>query len=301
MQAPRMLAVGYLSIDRIETPDACYEEIPGGAALYAALGVRHVGGLAAIWAVVGEDYPQHWLQDLAALGIDVSRVERRPGPTRRAVLKHLTAGRLSPLHDDRLWWERSEALAPIPSGDAHSFDGVVACPMPIDALSAVVEWADQNKLPTVADTSEIFARRSPAGLLRMVRRLAAFAPSREETRLLCPGLSDNAAAVALAQQGVAVLHKRGAEGALAVPAGGGSIFPLAAPNVKVLDPTGAGDATVGALAARLCRGEDFLFAATHALLAGAAAVGGVGPSAFGLTVSNFLQAGIPPSHEPSHH
>ena len=301
MRPPRMLAVGYLSIDRIETPYGRYGDMPGGAALYAALGIRHAGGQAAILAAVGDDYPEQWLHDLADFGIDVSRVQRLPGPTRRAVLKHTTAGRLSPLHNDRLWWERSLALAPVPQGDERGFDGVVACPMPMDALCAVVDWAGQNHLPTVADTSEAFATRSSARLLVLLNKLVAFAPSREETRLLFPELADDAAAVALAQHGVHVLQKRGADGALAVPAGSCLPSTIAAPLTNAVDPTGAGDATVGALATRLCAGEEFVFAAAHSLQTGAAAVGGIGPSGFGLTVTTSPRALDPLFYEPSHH
>ena len=289
MRQRRILAVGYLSIDTIETPAGRFERVPGGAALYAALGVRHAGALAGVVAAVGNDYPIHWLDVLAQMGIDISRVERRPGPTRTARLQHSAGGkRLSPLHGDDVWWQRTLARSPPPLGDLGDVDGLVAGPMPVDALSAVIHQAARQKLHVIADTSEAFAIHAAARLLDLVSQLAAFAPSREETRLLLPGVTDDMAASSLAERGMHVLQKRGADGAWAVSAGGGPGIHMPAPPAVVIDPTGAGDATVGALAAHLFSAQSFMVAATAALSTGAVAVSGIGPAALGLSTSvNF--------------
>ena len=92
------------------------------------------------------------------------------------------------------------------------------------------------------------------------------------------------AALMLAARGVHVLQKRGAMGAWAVPAAAKAGTRIPAPSAVVVDATGAGDATVGALAAHLCRGADFLVAAAAALATGALAVSGIGPAALGFPV-----------------
>ena len=58
---------------------------------------------------------------------------------------------------------------------------------------------------------------------------------------------------------------------------------LAAPAAEIVDPTGAGDATVGALAALLAAGTDFMAASRAALLVGALTVSDIGPAALGFT------------------
>jgi ribokinase len=62
----------------------------------------------------------------------------------------------------------------------------------------------------------------------------------------------------------------GAEGALL--ASGDSLRRFPAPEVEAVDTTGAGDAFVGALAAKLARGAPLEVAVSYAVLAGAAAV-----------------------------
>jgi sugar/nucleoside kinase (ribokinase family) len=143
----------------------------------------------------------------------------------------------------------------------------------------------------VADTSEFFASRMSDALLALLPGMSVFAPSVAETRLLRPEMEDTAAARWLAALGPRVLQKRGEVGALAVD--GGTALAIPAPPTQVVDPTGAGDATVGALTALLAAGVAFPVAAVRALEAGAAAVSGIGPSAldFPLSCSATITSG----------
>ena len=280
----RILIVGYLSIDEIETPQGRFSPVPGGAALYAALGARHASAQAAICAHVGDDYPHAWLDALSGLGIDISHVLSRPGPSRTASISYGRGGeRRSSHHAQTSWWRRTEALAPILPEALEDIAMIVACPMPLLRLAAVLDTAQRHRIPVVADTSEAFAARQGADLLALLPRLAVFAPSQEETRLILPGLGDDEAAIKLASLGADVLHKRGARGAYAVAAFAGSGTRVPTPiGTLVRDPTGAGDSVLGALAAHLAAGRPFLDAIVPALLTGSLTVTGIGPSALGL-------------------
>ena len=284
MSQVQVLAAGYLSIDRIELPGSVHDNVPGGAALYAALGARFAGAGAKIAAAVGVDYPVTWTQALERLGIDTTWVTHGTGMTRRATLRHSQNGaRVSAHHRDAAWWERTHALAPSIPADFEGISALALGPMPIDVLDVFVAAA-QGRVPViVADTSAAFAAANSRAMLAVLPGLSVFAPSCEETRLLFAGQSDDEAAQSLARCGVHVLQKRGADGALAVLAGAQHSVKLAAWPAKVSDPTGAGDATLGALAAHLAFGLPFLAAAQEALKAGAKTVAAIGPAGLGFS------------------
>lgn len=287
MRQARIRVVGYLSIDALEVDGTRSERVPGGAALYSALGARHAGASVTLEACVGDDYPPQWLAAVGALGIDVSRVQWRRGPTRKATLRYHDDGQRTSSHfDEAVWWERTRELAPAASDDLTQIDAVVACPMPIETLSSLLTRAAHVGVPVVADTSPAFVAGEPHLLMKLVGGLAIFAPSREETRQLLPEHNDDSAVAWLADQGTHVLQKRGAQGALAITAGARQRACIPAPPAAVIDPTGAGDATVGALAAHWSTDRDFLCAARAALETGALATTGLGPSSLGLIVDS---------------
>jgi sugar/nucleoside kinase (ribokinase family) len=179
--------MGYLSIDTITTDGKVVADVPGGAALYAALGALALGGKVAMMACAGEDYPEIWLQRMAALGIDIAHVRRKSGPTRRARLATSAGGeRQSAHHGEALWWDRTEALAPELPGDLR-VDYLCLAPMsPALAMQAI----RSANAPILADTSAAFARDDRMAVLSLSTKLSCFAPSLEETRILLPDLSD---------------------------------------------------------------------------------------------------------------
>lgn len=282
---PTVLVVGYLSVDTIDTPAGRFGPVPGGAALYAALGALAAGSaLPCLAAAVGDDYPAAWLEALIALGVDLSRIERRQGPSRTARIVHaLDGARASPHHRDPQWWARTHALAPAIPADAAAFDGVAACPMPIERLEALLDAA--GDAPVLVDTSEAFAAADTARFLALAPRMSVLAASREETRLLLPELDDNAAVIRLASMGCCVLQKRGRDGAAAATPSSGHLTQFGAPmGVEALDPTGAGDAVLGAMAAGLAGRTPFLDLIDGAMRIGGRAVSGRGPTGLGLDV-----------------
>ncbi|MCU0984285.1 MAG: carbohydrate kinase family protein [Acetobacteraceae bacterium] len=269
-----MIVVGYLSMDRIVTETESYACVPGGAALYAALGARMAGAEVAMVAAAGEDWPEAWTAALSARGIDMGAVVRREGETRRARLVY-TAGdaRHSGHHAEAAWWERTAALAP-PPVQARRGDVVVAAPMPAARLARLIDEAGEARV--VADTSEAFAQAEGEALRALLPRLAVFAPSTAEVAHLAGG--DTASLLALC---ATVVEKRGREGVI-VHRRGHAPVPVAAPAAVTVDATGAGDATVGALGGALAEGAEVREAARQAVLVGALCVSGAGPEALGL-------------------
>ena len=268
--------MGYLSIDSITVGTARYDNVPGGGALYGALGARAAGADVSLLAACGDDFTQDWLDALAEFGIDMSGVVRREGPTRRARLAHgIDGGRASPHHGEGTWRERTEAMLP-PLPENLEADAIMLAPMP---LAHVVRCIDQATGPLIVDTSEAFADEGLLPWLALLPQLDIFAPSREETRLLCPDRDDDNAVRVLAALGCDVVQKRGADGLALCRAGSSRIVTCPAATTSVVDPTGAGDAVVGALASGLAHGLDLEDNARQAARIGARAVTGIGAAA----------------------
>lgn len=277
----RVRVVGYLSFDRLEAGGRTHRDVPGGAALYAALAARAEGADVSLTAISGSDWPENWLAALGARGIDVSGVARGEGPTRRARFAGVEDGpRDNAHHDDSEWWTRTAALAPPMPAALSAGDMVVAMPLPARVADPLVTRARACGARVTMDSSVAFARAEGDALRALVPRVDAFCAGPEETRALFPGMADDAAALAIARLGPDTLHKRGSAGAVAIARGGGEIKSLPAPPADVRETTGAGDATTGALAACLAAGLPFFAAAERALLAGARCVSGIGPAAF---------------------
>mgnify|MGYP000862473355 CR=1 FL=1 len=270
--------LGYLSIDAVSHGDGAPRRQPGGAALYAALGATLAGARTAIVAGVGPDWPDAWTEALRHAGIDIAGIDRRDHPTRRTRIRHGDGARQSPHFGQADWLAATLAHRPDPARAEAGF--LVATPMPVDALDRILDAAQGR--PVIADTSEWVAASQAEALRRALPGLAVFAPSLEETRLLCPGLGDDDAALALAASGPCIVQKRGSAGL--VVAQGAALHRLPAHPATVVDPTGAGDATVGAIAAGLARALPPLEAARAALAIGARAVSGLGPQGLGLSV-----------------
>jgi sugar/nucleoside kinase (ribokinase family) len=280
----RVHVVGYLSIDRLVLDGRSVEDVPGGGALYAALAARGAGAEVVLHACAGADFRAAWLDRLAALGVDMAGIVRRPVPTRRARLAYVDDERRDSAHfAEAAWWASTRALAPHLAAPPARDDVIAMPPVPGDVLAAVLAQARAAGARVVADTSAAFARRDGDALRAALPGLAAFAPSLEETRILAPGLNDDDAALALAAQGCPVLQKRGAAGAVLAGDPGAGLIRLPAPvAAAVVDTTGAGDSVLGALAAGLCTNKDLVGAARDALAWGARCVAGLGPATLGL-------------------
>lgn len=278
--APLVTVVGYLSLDAIVGPGGAFGEVPGGAALYAGLGARAAGARVRLVAKRCADFPEAVLAGLTGLGIDLGYLAPARGRTRRArLVDGAAAPRASPHYQEDTWWQRTRELAPSPCAEPAA--AMVLGPMPAQALDGHLEAARVAGALVVADSSEAFAAREADDWLARVPRFDLFAPSREEVRLLLPGLDDLQAQAALAGRCRRVAQKLGPDGLLWSSAE----WPLRrCPSRarRVVDGTGAGDAMVGALAAGLARGlivPDLLELASEIA---ARCLAGIGPAGLGL-------------------
>src|SRR5690554_855075 len=71
----KLLIIGTVAFDAIETPFGKTDKILGGAATYIGLSTAHFDVKSAIVSVVGNDFPQEYLDLLSDKNIDISGIE----------------------------------------------------------------------------------------------------------------------------------------------------------------------------------------------------------------------------------
>jgi sugar/nucleoside kinase (ribokinase family) len=262
----RVLALGGLTIDWLETALGRSGPALGGNAAYAAVGAWLAGSAAEVVAVVGDDYPAELLDQLTSSGIGVESVRVSPGPSFRVLLDESGDQRVISYlpgsgHNDR--------LDPIPSqlSALTSADAAHLCAIPTGSQRALLSELDGMVGTVTLDTVVIRGEIEPTAgdLLDLGRRVDAFLPSREEVQQHWPGRLDRALEE-LHRSGVRrIVVKMGPDGSLGRDERGTLSVPTV--RVEVVDPTGAGDAYCGAFCAHLAAGADL----RDAMIWGAAA------------------------------
>ena len=76
----KLLIVGTVAFDAIETPFGKTDKILGGAATYIGLSASHFDNVdSAIVSVVGDDFPQEYLNVISSKNIDITGLETVKG------------------------------------------------------------------------------------------------------------------------------------------------------------------------------------------------------------------------------
>jgi sugar/nucleoside kinase (ribokinase family) len=249
----RVVVAGNLSLDDTFTPQGSLEQAPGGDALYASLAVKAWGATAVLLTLVGDDYPPGYLERIISAGIDLTHVRATDGPTVHYRVTNAADG--SRIYEWISAPERLLETSPTTRdyGALAGADWLHLAAMPIEAQEAGVAAGRAAGVPISLDPHEEYV----AGFEDRIRRMVAgtaFMPSELEVRLLFPDLAADhpgdpgTLALAAAERlddwhPSLVVVKLGALGSV-VRVGGRSL-PVPAPNVGVVDSTGAGDAFCG--------------------------------------------------------
>jgi ribokinase len=246
----------------------------GGKGANQAAAAALLGASVTILGRVGDDeFGEPLVQALREKGIDTSLVERASGKSTGAAFITVTpdgenAITVAPGANRSLTPEDVDAAADA-IGDARVF--VAQMEIPVQSVLRAVDISaekDTRALVNLAPTFEV-----PRELLEKLDPLvvneheAAFLLGRE-VEGVDGALSAAPELLSLGPRSAVITI--GEDGA--VLADGESVDHLPAPEVEVVDTTGAGDAFVGALATQLARGASLREAVYYAVRAGAAAV-----------------------------
>jgi ribokinase len=241
--------VGNLTLDDTFIGNDSFPSAPGGDALYVALGARWWGLDVAILSRVGEDYPPEHLDWMRRVGIDVRAIRRLHGPTvhyrvqyhgpEQRAFEHLT----DPVRLDEL----SPTGGELTLIDRARWVHVAA--MPIERQAEAIDRARAAKVPYSLDPHEEYITGHEAQLAGLIDG-SIFLPSELEASLLSPGLSVEQTLDRFSTMGAhGSALKLGAAGSIAHARG--QTWRIPALSVRVVDPTGAGDAYCGGFVAGL--------------------------------------------------
>ncbi|MFC0345872.1 PfkB family carbohydrate kinase [Epilithonimonas hispanica] len=266
----KLLAVGTVAFDAIETPFGKTDKILGGAATYIGLAASALDTDVSLVSVIGGDFPQEYLDMMTSKNINVDGVEVvKDGKT------FFWSGKYhNDLNSrDTLVTELNVLADFDPKVPEHSAEAEVLLLGnldPVVQLSVLERMKTQPKL-VILDTMNFWMDIAWDNLMKVIAKTDVITINDEEARQLSGEYSLVKAAKKIHTLGPKyVIIKKGEHGALLFH--DGKIFAIPAlPLEDVFDPTGAGDTFAGGFASYLTKKEDFSFESMKtAILVGSA-------------------------------
>lgn len=254
----KLLIVGSMAFDAIETPFGKTDKILGGAAPYIALSASNFNIDSAIVSVVGEDFPLDYLTTLQEKNIDTSAIEIVKGGK--------TFFWRGKYHNDLNSRDTLETqlnvLADfnpvVPLAYKNAEIVVLGNLHPMVQLSVIEQMETKPKL-TVLDTMNFWMDNALEDLHKVIAKVDVITINDEEARQLSGEYSLVKAARVIEKMGPEyVVIKKGEHGALLFHKEQ-VFFAPALPLEEVFDPTGAGDTFAGGFAGYLTKTKDLSF------------------------------------------
>jgi sugar/nucleoside kinase (ribokinase family) len=254
----KLLIVGTVAFDAIETPFAKTDKILGGAATYIGLSASYFNLQSAIVSVVGDDFPQEYLDLLTARNIDISGIEVVNGG-KTFFWSGLYHNDLN--SRDTLATELN-VLADFQPKVPQNFknaDVVMLGNLHPLVQSSVLDQMESKPKLVVLDTMNFWMDCALPELLEVMKRIDVITINDEEARQLSGEYSLVKAAAKIHEMGPEyVVIKKGEHGALLFHKKE-VFFAPALPLEEVFDPTGAGDTFAGGFAGFITQSENISF------------------------------------------
>ncbi|UOE40261.1 PfkB family carbohydrate kinase [Chryseobacterium suipulveris] len=254
----KLLVVGSVAFDAIETPFGKTDKILGGAATYITLASSILKVPSGIVSIVGGDFPQSDLDMLSERGINIEGIEIvKDGKTFFWSGKyHNDLNSRDTLVTEVNVLENFDPKIPDSMQDADVL--LLGNLHPGVQLSVLDKMNHRPKL-VILDTMNFWMDTAWDTLMQMIARTDVITINDEEARQLSGEYSLVKAAKKIHKMGPSyVIIKKGEHGALLFH--DGKIFAIPAlPLEDVFDPTGAGDTFAGGFAAYLAKREEFDF------------------------------------------
>ena len=254
----KLLIVGTVAFDAIETPFGKTDKILGGAGTFIGLSASFFNLKSAIVSVVGDDFPQEYLDLLTARNIDISGLEVVKGGK-----TFFWSGRYhNDLNSRDTLDTQLNVLAdfqPKVPKDFKNADVVMLGNLHPLVQSSVLDQMEEKPKLVVLDTMNFWMDCALPELLEVIKRIDVITINDEEARQLSGVYSLVKAAAKIHAMGPKyIVIKKGEHGALLFH-GKDIFFAPALPLEEVFDPTGAGDTFAGGFAGFITQSENVSF------------------------------------------
>lgn len=253
-----LLAIGTVAFDAIESPFGKTDKIIGGACTFISLAASYFTKPINIVAVVGDDFPQEYIQLLQNQGVDTEGLQIKAGEK-----SFFWSGKY---HNDMN--TRDTLVTEL--NVLADFDPIIPesyqdCEyLMLGNLTPQVQMTVLDRLKTrpklvVLDTMNFWMNVAMDDLKKVIQRIDVLSINDEEARQLSGEYSlRKAAKIIMAMGPSTLIIKKGEHGALLFQ-GEEIFFAPALPLEEVFDPTGAGDTFAGGFIGYLAATNDSSF------------------------------------------
>lgn len=254
----KLLIVGTVAFDAIETPFGKTNKILGGSAPYIGLSAAQFDIQSAIVSIVGGDFPVEYLKSLQEYNIDTSSidviVDEKTFFWKGRYLKNMNQRETISTDLNVL----TKFKPNVPDSFKNSDVVVLGNLSPMDQKAVISQISNKDAL-VILDTMNFWMDNNLDELLSVLSDVNVITINEEEARQLTGEYSLIKAAKKIFTMGPEnVIIKKGEHGALLFSKGN-MFFAPALPLESVFDPTGAGDTFAGGFAGYLTQSKDFSF------------------------------------------
>ena len=254
----KLLIVGTLAFDEIETPFAKTDKIMGGAASYIGIAASQFNTNSAIVSIVGDDFPKEYLSIFSQRQIDISGVEIIKGG-KSFFWKgkyHNDMNSRNTLDTQLNVLSDFQPIVPETYKDANVL--MLGNLHPKIQLNVLQQMHQKPNL-VVLDTMDYWMIHTWDLLMQIIEQVDVITINDQEARQLTGEYSLVKSAQKIMAMGVKyVVIKKGEHGALLFHKED-VFFAPALPLEDVFDPTGAGDTFAGGMVGYLSKSEDYSF------------------------------------------
>jgi len=254
----KLLIIGTVAFDAIETPFGKTDKILGGSAPFIALSASQFEIDSAIVSVVGDDFPMSYLEMLNRKNIDTSGIEIIKGGK-----TFFWKGKYhNDLNSRDTLITELNVLAdfkPIVPENYKNTDFLMLGNLHPSIQMSVIKQIPKRPKLVVLDTMNYWMDNTWDELIEVLKKIDVITINDEEARQLSGEYSLVKAAQRIADFGPKyVVIKKGEHGALLFNEGN-IFFAPALPLEEVFDPTGAGDTFAGGYIGYLANTKDISF------------------------------------------